>query len=192
MKTLLTIAFLFATVFVSAQTGSLLKSSTSIRADIEKVAQDYYKNFQNIKGDTISESTSSIEFSSKIIPAGAIETSITRYKTPETYSWQSTLLKTEEFTEAVSKYRQIYRQLNGATLTYHDNAEFRLIGTYDTPDESKGFASSFLEVGTYDRQLKMFKIEVALNYAFPDWTVKVFVYEKVADADVRPLSGYSR
>jgi ABC-type antimicrobial peptide transport system permease subunit len=192
MKSSLAVVFLLATISVSAQSRSLFKSSSSIRADIEKVADDYYENFDNIKGDTIMETVSSVEFSSKIIPEGAIETTITKYKTPLTYSWQSTLFKTEEFKEAVAKYKQVYRQINGATLTFHDNAAYKLSGKYDAPDEARAFASSILDIGTYDHNLKSFKIEVALNYAFPEWIVKIFVYEKVADEDIRPSSGYTR
>jgi len=191
MKRLIAVVLCFTTISNYAQSKfSFFKSASSIKPDIEKVVRDYFENFDNIKGDTIMQTVSTIEFSSKIIPAGSLETTITKYKTPKTYSWQSTLYKTEEFKEAVAKYRQYYHQLNGATFTFSDKKTYRMAGNYDTPDEGRTFASSVLEAHSYDPGMKLFKIEIALDYLFPDWTVKIMVYEKVADEDIRPSSGY--
>jgi hypothetical protein len=159
---------------------------------MEKVVGDYFENFNNIKGDTIMETVSTIEFYSNVIPQGATETSITNYKTSKTYSWQSTLFTSEEFKEAVAKYKQYYRQLNGATFTFSDKTSYKVSGNYDTPTEDRSFASSTLEVSSYDRNLKHFKIEVGLNYFFPDWKVRIFIYEKLSDEDIRPSSNYIR
>ncbi len=193
MKRLTAVVFLFTTVSIYAQPKlSLFKSSPSIKPDIDKVVQDYFDNFDNIKGDTLMQTVSTIEFDSKIIPAGSLETTITKYKTPKTYSWQSTMFKTEEFNEAVAKYKQYYRQLNGATFTFSNKTSYRISGAYDAPDENRTFASSILETNTYDRTLKLFKVEIALDYAFPEWTVKIMIYEKIADQDIRPSSGYTQ
>ncbi len=191
MKYLTAVMLLFATAPIFAQPKlSIFKSSNSIKPDIEKVVQDYFQNFDNIKGDTLMKTVSTIEFDSKIIPAGSLETTITKYKTPKTYSWQSTLFKSEEFKEAVGKYKQYYRQLNGSTFTFSNKTSYRVSGNYDSPDEAKAFASSVLGVNSYDNNLKLFKIEIGLNYAFPEWVVSIMVYEKVADEDIRPASGY--
>lgn len=138
------------------------------------------------------QTVSTVEFYSKVIPAGATETSITKYKTSKTYSWQSTLFSSEEFKTAVEKYKQYYRQLNGATFTFSDKTSYKLSGNYDTPNEERTFASSTLEVSSYDRNLKNFKVEIGLNYFFPDWQVRIMVYEKLSDEDIRPSSGYAR
>ena len=192
MKQLIAVVILFTTTTLSAQTKlSVFKSSNSIKPDIEKVVHDYFDNFENIKGDTLAQNTSIIEFASKIIPAGALDASITSYKTPKSYSWQSTMFKTEEYKEAVSKYKQYYRQLNGATFVFSNETSYRVAGQYDAPDEARAFASSILEVGSYDRSMKLFKIEIGLNYLFPEWAVKIMVYEKVNDEDIRPSTNYT-
>ncbi|MDE3213028.1 MAG: hypothetical protein KGM98_07320, partial [Bacteroidota bacterium] len=64
--------------------------------------------------------------------------------------------------------------------------KWRFSGDYDTPDESRAFASSILEPVAPTPQLKQLKIEIALNYTMPEWTVKLLVYEKQSDADIRP------
>lgn len=187
MKKLLPVALLLASSSLYAQLKlPVLKSASSIKGDLEKVIRDYSQNFNNIKGDTLRNSGNTVEFSSKVVVNGALETTITQYQTPNTYSWQTTLFQTEKYEEAVSKYRQLFRQLNGSVFTLHDRSSMKLKGSYDTPDESRAFASSVLESdGTYmDEQA--FKIEIALNYSFPEWKVRIMIYEKVSDQNIRP------
>ncbi|MDP4282927.1 MAG: hypothetical protein Q8891_00765 [Bacteroidota bacterium] len=73
MKRLTTVVLCFATICTYAQ-SKLPNPRVSIKPDIEKVVYDYFDNFDNIKGDTILQSVSTIEFSSKIIPEGSTET----------------------------------------------------------------------------------------------------------------------
>ena len=193
MKRLTAVVCMFASMSLYAQPKlSIFKSSNSIKPDLEKVVHDYFDNFDNIKGDTISQNASIIEFTSKVVPPGALDASITKYKTPKTYSWQSTMFKSEEFKDAVAKYKQYFRQLNGATFVFADETSYRLAGQYDAPDEERAFASSVLETSSYDRSMKLFKIEIGLNFTFPEWAVKIMVYEKIADEDIRPSTNYTR
>ncbi len=43
-----------------------------------------------------------------------------------------------------------------------------------------------------NKAIQPFKIEVALNYSMPEWSVKIYVYEKENDEDICPTvnSGY--
>jgi len=187
MKQLFAVVFILSAMPIFAQPKlSVFKSSASIRADIEKVASDYFEDFNNIKGDTIIESVSTIQFNSKVIPTGALDATVTKYKTLKSYSWQSTMFKTEEFKEAVAKYKQYFRQLEGATVTFNNKNSYKISGNYDAPDEVRSFASSTLEVKSYDPNLKLFKVEIGLNFAYPEWIVRIMVYEKPADEDIRP------
>lgn len=191
MKLLLIVVFIFTTLSLSAQIKlPALKSSPSVKPDVEKVARDYYQNFNNIKGDTLLQTAGTIEFESKIIPAGSLEATITKYSEPNSYSWQATMFQTEDFKEAVSKYKQYYRQLNGANISFYDKTSYKLSGNYDVPDEDRSFASSLLELDSKKHELQLFKVEVALNYSFPQWTVKIMVYEKIADENMRPSALY--
>ena len=191
MKLLLSVVIIFTTLSLSAQIKlAALKPSPSVKPDIEKVARDYFQDFNNIKGDTLLQTAGTIEFESKIIPAGSLEATITKYSDPNSYSWQAVMLQTEDFKEAVSKYKQYYRQLNGANLTFYDRTSSKLTGPYDAPDEDRDFASSILELDSKKHDLQLFKVEVALNYSFPQWTVKIMVYEKIADENMRPTGLY--
>jgi hypothetical protein len=193
MKLITAVVCILTTMSLTAQSKlSVFKSSNSVKPDIEKIVHDYFENFNNIKGDTIGQSISTIEFNSKVLPKGADAASITQYKTSGSYSWQCNMFSSEEFKEAVQRYRQYYRELNGVSFTFSNKTTYRLTGNYDAPDESRSFASTILETHSYDRIIKNFKIELGLNYSFPEWSVRIMVYEKVGDEDIRPSSGYFR
>lgn len=186
-KQLLTLTCIASSFVLFAQPRvQIARASPSVKLVIEKVAKDFYQNFNNIKSDTLSATASAIEFTSREAPVGALETSITKYIGPNSYSWQNTLFKSEEYESAVAKYKECYRQVNGATLTFYDKSAYKLSGYYDVPDENRTFASSILQLDGTNHDLQLFKVEVALNYSMPKWVVKVMVYEKVADKDIRP------
>ena len=194
MKKLMTLIFTTSTFTVFAQNKiPLLKTSNSIKPDIEKVAGDYYNHFDNIKGDQTDETQNTIEYQSKILPKGALESSITQIKgLYNVYSWQAVMLNTDDFEKAVEKYEQIYHELNGAGFMMHDHKAWKFKGSYDTPDNARPFASSILEPDLDDKVLRRLKIEVALNYNISEWSVKVLVYEKENDADIRPAENSSQ
>jgi hypothetical protein len=161
------------------------KINNTLKPIIEQVARDYYQNFNNIKGDTIHASESTIEFTSKVSPAGALSTYITKYVNPYSYTWEATMFQTENYEEAVEKYKEYYKQLNGCTLTFYDKTSYKLTGKYDTPDENRAFASSILQLDASNPDLELFKVEIGLSYSLPQWTVKVMMYEKMADDKIR-------
>ena len=96
------------------------------------------------------------------------------------------MLNTDDYEKAVEKYKQIYHELNGVSFVMHDGKAWKFKGAYDTPDNDRSFASSMLEPDVNEKVLQRLKIEVALNYNMPDWTVKILVYEKESDEDIRP------
>jgi hypothetical protein len=194
MKKLFALIFIFSPFHIFAQNKlPLLKGSNTIKPDIEKVARDYYDHFYNIKGEKISETESTIEYQCKIIPQGSLESTITEIKSlHNVYSWQAIMFNTDDYEKAIEKYKQIYRQLNGASFIMHDNKVWKFKGLYDTPDDNRSFASSILEPDTNEKPFQRLKIEVALNYNMPDWTVKILIYEKENDADVRPTENTGR
>lgn len=186
--------FIFTGLNLSAQNKiSKVKLLPALTSDIQKVARDYYIHFDNIKGEKISESGNIIEYASKVSPPGAIESTILQIKSlHNSYSWQALMLDTENYDEAVASYKKIYRQLNGVKISLENGETYKLAGTYDTPSESRAFASSILELDANKKSMQLFKIEVALNYIMPEWSVKIYVYEKEYDEDIRPTvnTGY--
>ena len=191
MKNLCLLFFILSAFHITAQSRlPALKLTSSITPDIVKVARDYYDHFFHIKGEIISETKSIIEYESKILPQGALESTITQIKNLQNvYSWQAIMINTEDHDKAVEKYKQIYRQLNGANLIMNDGKTCKIRGPYDAPDDDRAFASSILEPDVKEKYLQRLKIEVALSYNMPRWSVKIFVYEKEPDEDIRPADG---
>lgn len=187
MRKIFSTLFILQSIAGSAQPlVSLKKSPNTLKPVVEQVARDFYQNFNSIKGDTLNQSEETIEFASKIAPADAISTSITKYLQPYSYTWEATMFKTENYEEAVEKYKIYYRQLNGSKLTFYDKTSYNLSGRYDTPDEDRAFASSILQLNPSNNDLQFFKVEIGLSYSLPEWTVKVMIYEKIADDKIRP------
>lgn len=164
------------------------KKIASVKNDIEKVSRDFYLDFNNLKGDTIFQASNTTMFASKVIPDGALQSVITKYESPKSYSWQATMFKNESFEEAVLKYKEYFEQLNGANFTFVDKTTHKLSGVYDTPDEGRGFASSKLAYEGDNHDLQLFKIEISLSYLFPVWIVEILMYEKISDKNMRPTA----
>lgn len=161
-------------------------SASSLKTAVEKIAADFYQDFANIKGDTLRMNNGVIEFKSKITPPGALSTSLSKYTDPYSYTWQAVMYESETFDSAVVKYKSCFSQLNNCQLTFYDKSTYRLSGMYDVPDESRSFASSILSLNGHREDLSLFKVEISLVYQLPSWTVKIMVYEKTADSDIRP------
>ncbi|MGN6249972.1 MAG: hypothetical protein ACTHNG_16585 [Ginsengibacter sp.] len=189
MKKLILMALAFWAFSASAQPlFSLKKTPNTLKPVVEKVAADYSQNFDNIKGDTISVSDNMIVFTSKAAPSDALSTSITKYTDPYSYTWQATMFQSEDYEEASEKYKEYYKQLNGSTITFFDKTKYKLNGPFDTPDEGRAFASSILQLNPSNRNLQFFKVEVSMDYSLPQWTVKVLIYEKMSDDQIRPTN----
>ncbi|MEO8765886.1 MAG: hypothetical protein ABI416_16415 [Ginsengibacter sp.] len=188
MKKLCMLVFILSAITVDAQNKLPgLKLTPTIAPDVLKVARDYYDHFFNIKGEKIFETESTIEYKSKILPQGALESTITQIKNLQNvYSWQAIMMNTDDYEKAVAKYKQIYRQLNGASLIMNDGRTCKMKGPYDAPDDGRAFASSILEPDVTEKYLQRLKIEVGLNYNMSDWSVKILIYEKESDEDIRP------
>jgi hypothetical protein len=188
MKKLCLPFFILSAFHITAQSKlPALKLTLTIAPDIVKVARDYYDHFFHIKGEEILETESTIEYKSKILPQGAVESTITQIKSLQNvYSWQAIMMNTDDREKAIAKYKQIFRQLDGANFTMSDGKTCKIKGLYDAPDDDRSFASSILEPNVTEKYLRRLKIEVGLNYNMPGWSVKILVYEKESDEDIRP------
>ena len=88
------------------------------------------------------------------------------------------MMNTDDYDKAVAKYKQIYRQLNGANFVMNDGKTCKIKGPFDAPDDNRAFASSILEPDVKEKYLQRLKIEVALNYNMPDWALKFWCMKK--------------
>ena len=162
-------------------------ANTGFRNDIQKVVEDYPHQFVNLRGDVLNTNPQSVEYASRLRPQGTQEAMIVKYSAlnKEIYSWQATVLTTEDFEEAAKKYKWLYTQLKGMNVTYVAD-QYTLTGPYEEPEESLGFATSTLVLHHPPTPLRKLKVEVSMNFEFPEWKVNLLVFEKEREDDEEP------
>ncbi len=186
MKTILLSAAILISYGAFSQPQLKTKSTPSIQPALNKVVMDYFKNFENAIGDSLSGFEGTVSYVSRISLPGAISCIVTRYPLPATFSWEAVMCEDEDFEAAAKKYNQYFGELNNSKFTPNGYEKFELKGVYDTPDESRGFASSILKLEAPGKSWGHFNINLAMDYLFPNWVVKISVYEKVPDGEMKP------
>jgi hypothetical protein len=173
----LLLAFLFS-LSLTAQV-KLPFTNNDLRNNLEKVLSDFPREMRTLKGEVLTENPQTIEFASLLQFRGAEENTITQYISPKPiYSWQAILLSTETFEEAAKKYKWLYNQLKVMTVTLDGGYSFTLTGRWEEPSESKTFFSSPFHLTPAATNLPKLQIEVGMEYLFPEWKVKLTVYQK--------------
>lgn len=159
--------------------SSALPLSSSFRNDIQKVVEQYPQHYAQIRGEVINKNPQTVEYESTIKPDGVQDATIMEYSAlgKEVFTWQSTVLVTEDYEKAAEKYRWLYQQLKGMNIKYVADL-YTLRGPFAEPDESIGFATSVLTPAHPPVPLKKLKVEVQLNYEFPEWKVSLLIYDK--------------
>ncbi|MGZ8536690.1 MAG: hypothetical protein ACXWV9_00440 [Flavisolibacter sp.] len=181
MKIFCSLMFVVISLILNTKTTAQLKipvTSIELRTNLERVISGFPSQLIDLKGDTIVENPQTIEFESLLDFKMASENSITQYKsTKPIYSWKAVLMNSEEFEDAVKKYKWLYNQLNVMTIKI-DNYSFTMSGDYDEPDESRKFCSSTFKLTPNASNIPKLKIEAAMHFEFPEWKVSLGVYEK--------------
>ena len=160
-------------------------TNNGLRNDLQKVIADFPNDFSNLKGDILIENPQTIEYVSLLNFSGAEDNTITKYNASKSiYSWQATMLTTEEFSDAEIKYKWLFNQLKNMTINIGDYS-FSLYGDYDQPDESRKFSTTTFRLIPGAINLPKLKIEIAMQYEFPDWKVVLQVYQKEREDNER-------
>lgn len=156
----------------------------SFKQDIQKVVAAYPHGFTGITGDLVEQSPQTTAYASLVVPKGAQESTVTRYTSElkKIYSWQAVMLSTEDFDEAVAKYKSLYVQLKGMNVQYVAD-DYTLGGTYEAPAEERKFTSSALYVIRPPEALKKLRMEVTMQFQFPEWKVGIVMYDKEKEDD---------
>jgi hypothetical protein len=161
-------------------------SNPDVRQALEKVISDYTSGFSTLKGDVLNNNPQSVEYASLLQFKSAERNSITEYsgKTP-VYSWQALMFSEEEFDVAEKKYKSLYKDLKGITLTLNRDYSYGLDGKYDVPSDSKKFATSVFRLTPAATYLPNVKVELSLQYELPEWKIYLTVYQKEREDNER-------
>ena len=162
-------------------------ANNAIRADVQKVIVDMPNQFSSIRGEVVSQTPQSVAYASTLLPVSAEAATITEYSSHQkpVYSWQALMLTTDDFETAAKKYKALFNQIKGTNVSFNANQSYYLQGEYEEPDESKKFFNSTFNFYTRDENIKKIKVEVNMQFEFPEWKVSVLVYERERSDDER-------
>lgn len=171
--------FLYLIPFLCFSQLKLPVTNNDLRTNLQEVVSAFPRHFTNLKGEILNENPQTVEYTSTLTFQGAEENLITEYKGVKSiYTWQATLLTTENFEAASKKYKWLCNQLKVMTLTIDNDYSFSLDGKYDPPVESKAFSSSVYTLLPAASYLPKLRIEAGLQFQFPEWKVQLLVYNK--------------
>jgi hypothetical protein len=157
---------------------------TAFRADVQKVVADFPSQFASLRGDVRITNPQTVEYASLVQVDKAEECIITKYSsnTRAVYSLYALMLRTEDFRDAEKKYRWLYAQLKGMNVKYVVD-KYTLEGAYDAPAEERKFTTSVLSIADAPQALKKLRLEVSMQFEFPEWKVALTIFEKEKEDD---------
>jgi hypothetical protein len=172
--------------FISNSQLKIPVTNNELRGNLSKVISEFPRHFSEIKGSVTNENPQTVEYSSTLKFEGAEDNVITEYKGVKSiYSWQATLLTSEDFEEASKKYKWLCNQLKVMTISIDGHYSYSLDGKIDPAVESKAFSSSIFTLLPAASYLPRLRIEAGMQFEFPEWKVKLLVYEKERNDEER-------
>ncbi len=178
-------ASFFLSLFSHAQFKLPGATNPDLRNALEKVIGDFPKEFANLKGEVLNNNPQTVEYASLLPFKTAEQNTITKYSGKQPiYSWQAQMLTCEDFEAAAKKYKALYGQLKNTTITLNRDYTYGLASVYDAPDETRKFSSSIFTLQPNASNLSKVKVELSMQYEFPEWKIYLIVYQKEReDAD---------
>ncbi|MEP6465664.1 MAG: hypothetical protein ABJB05_05140 [Parafilimonas sp.] len=145
---------------------------------LSKVIEDFPNNFNNIRGDIIGTGIQSTNYTCTVNIDGADSSIIIQNGEDKDniYSWREVVFETEAFDEAKTKFHEYFNKIKG-TSAIIDNKKINFLATYNSPDDSKRFASILFIADPNIQQIKNVVIDLSLQYLFSNWQISISVYE---------------
>jgi hypothetical protein len=185
-----TLLFSFLFILFSTQSTAQLRlpglSNSDVKQALEKVLADFPKDFATLKGEVLNNNPQTVEYASQLQFRSAEKNTITEYsgKTP-LYSWQALMLTDEEYAIAEKKYKSLFKDLKGISLTLNRDYSYGLEGSYDPPSDAKKFATSVFHLTPNASNLPKVKVELSLQYEMMEWKIYLTVYHKEREDNER-------
>lgn len=177
---------LLAALFCSFATYAQLRLpvTNAFRADVQKAVADFPSQFATLRGEVRITNPQTVEYASLLQVDKAEDCTITQYSanSKPVYSLHALMLSTEDFAEAEKRYKWLFTQLKGMNVKYVVD-QYTLQGTYEAPAEERVFNTSTLAVAQAPEALKKLRIEVSMQFEFPEWKVAITVFERERDDD---------
>jgi hypothetical protein len=187
-KALISIFVVF-TVITGHSQIKLLNNNPEFRQSLDKIMADYCNQFRNLKGDPIVDNPESSEFTSTVTLPGSEECTIIQMRNTkhETRAFQALMLSTDSYDAAEKKYKQLYAQLYNTSIRLDNGGTHYVVkGEMDKPNEDKDIFSTLFDITPNNNFSKNVHIELSMSYEMLEWKIRIAVYDKVDDEDVRP------
>lgn len=189
-KTIKSFLVLFSVVFLSYAANAQLRlpgiTNGDVRQALEKVIADYPRGFSTLKGEVLNNNPQTVEYASMLQFKTAERNTITEYSGKQpVFSWQALMVTEEEFTVAEKKYKSLYKDLKGMTLTLNRDYSYGLDGKFGEADESKKFATSTFYLTPNAANLPKVRVELSMQYEMTEWKIYLTVYQKEREDNER-------
>jgi hypothetical protein len=170
---LLTMAPVLLSVTLSAQ-GVFSNNTQSI---LEKVIRDYPNHFYNIKGEMIGQAVQATRYKSTIQLPGSSSSIITLYSAShnEGAGWTCNILEAGNFSQAKTKFAEIYGQLSNSIITTGGQKTFILSGQYEEPVEEKKCTRVLFSLLPGVGDMKKLKVDLCLKEEGKGWNISLTV-----------------
>lgn len=128
---------LLLALLISLSAGAQGVFSNNTNAALKTVIEDYPNHFNNIKGDRIAVYEPSVNYKSKVIIPGSVNSVLTQYKINESYSWTCELFSSNDFQKARTKFSELYSEIHNTIIKLEGQKPAILNGQYLAPEKNK-------------------------------------------------------
>jgi len=159
--------------------------STKTTTALQKVIEDYPHRFNNIKGDRLAEHTRAVDYTSRVVIAGASSPVITLYATSpkQQYAWNCELSSSDNFEQAKNNFQDLFNQISNTIIKIDGEKPFILNGKYEVPAGEKKATTIRFELLAAPEAVQLLKVELTLRYT-TEWKITLSVYDQDRQYDV--------
>jgi hypothetical protein len=170
------VCLLLSTTGVQSQL--FIQKDGAVLSAIEKVLAALPGQLQPITGPLINNNPQSREYESKVLLPGSVSNYVVQYASVDNKktiaAWHSIVMETEAFAAASKKFKWLYHQIKSGVYKCSGKS-LRLTAPYESPKEEISFTSIvFEEPGKKGTE----RIELSMQYAITNWTIKLTVYNQ--------------
>jgi hypothetical protein len=154
--------------------------SNKTQVVLEQVIQDYPNHFYHIKGELIAQVRQTARYRSTVQLPGSSSSTITLNTSSGLAGsgWACTVLETENFETAKSRYMEIYGQLSNSIITSGNQKTFILSGQYEAPVEDRKFTHVVFSLLPGVGDMKNLKVDLSLQEEEKVWKIILNVQDK--------------
>jgi hypothetical protein len=184
-KQILLISSLCLTMLTNAQKGKPVKNEGTFSTALSAIVIDYKNNFLHIQSNELAGESAANTYTSSICLPDALHCTIERYSSEEdkSASWKAVLFAGENYEDALSVYKNTFKQVRTSTISGIDDKPVGFTGGLEKPDENIRFTVSTLRLIADNKRFKDFVAAIELTNNMQGWEVTLNLYRKKADTE---------